>query len=171
MKTPLAIIVVALCAMFAGCNTAPQVAYYEAIKAQAEAKTTVMSEAVKSEVPGVALAAVIANALEARQSLIAPPESGFDTFLKVFGTVAPTFIQGYSVYANTELGKTNSNNAVKIEGDRVGGFVGIAKLIQAPGAITNTDRHDVYTPAPVVVTPPAPVVVTPVVQVVPIAPK
>jgi hypothetical protein len=85
-------------------------------------------------------------------------------------------VQAYGITSNARVAERSSDNAAKIAVSTNETFRGIAGLIQAPGAITNsTDRHDVVTPAPVVVAPAVPVVVvpsapviTPVVQVVPV---
>lgn len=97
------------------------------------------------------------------------PEAN-NTLLQWAAVLVPGITQAYGIHANMRLGMTQSDNSASVARSTNDTFGGIAKLIQAPGAVTttNTDRHDTVTPAPVVVTPPAPVIVTPVVQVVPV---
>lgn len=99
------------------------------------------------------------------------PEAN-NTLLQWAGVLVPGITQAYGVHANMRLGMTQSDNSAGVARSTNDTMRGIAGLIQAPGAITNTDRHDTVTPAPVVTTPvvPAPVI-TPVVQIVPVAPK
>lgn len=98
------------------------------------------------------------------------PEAN-NTFLQWAGVLVPGITQAYGIHANMRLSMTQSDNSAGVARSTNDTMRGIAGLIQAPGAITNTDRHDTVTPAPVVVTPPAPVVITPVVQVVPVIGK
>lgn len=95
------------------------------------------------------------------------PEAN-NTLLQWAAVLVPGITQAYGIHANMRLGMTQSDNSASVARSTNDTMRGIAGLIQAPGAVTNIDRHDTVTPAPVVVTPPAPVVVTPVVQVVPV---
>lgn len=191
MKTYLSTIILSLAAAallaMGGCATGDYAVY---AKAQGEAETARhAAEAEKYKaLAGIAatgsdsarVAAVMALALgngggqgaaPGGPALRAPEAS--NPLLQWAGVLVPGLVQAYSINANMRLGLTQSDNSASVARSTNDTFTGIAKLIQAPGDITNTDRHDVLTtPAPVVITPviPAPVV-TPVVQIVPVVPK
>lgn len=101
------------------------------------------------------------------------PESN-NTVLQWLSVLAPGGLTGlYRDYTAMQVGTTQSNNAALVARSTNDTFSGIARMIQAPGAVTTTTDNSVYTtPAPVVITPviPAPVV-TPVVQIVPVVAK
>lgn len=105
--------------------------------------------------------------------------------------LVPGLTQMYGIRANADVAMRGSDNALATSIATTGGFVSLAGRIQAPGAVTTTtmtdrndsiftlsgtgtlgggsysltDRHDVSTPAPVVITP---TVITPVTPTVPV---
>jgi len=168
MKTYLAI---AIAAALTGCASNDYKSYTDAHTAAEAARYKVLSDVAATGGEGSKVAAVMAMAMGANQSNLRAPEAAGDTVLKWLGVLAPSIVQAYGITSNARVAERGSDNASKIAVSTNDTFRGIAGLIQAPGAITNsTDRHDVYTPAPViapavpvVVVPPAPVITPPVV--------
>jgi len=174
MKKYLALIAVAL----SGCSTIEYESYAKAHAAAETARYKVLSDVAATGGEGSRVAAVMAMAMGGNQSTLRAPEAAGDTVLKWLGVLAPTLVQAYGITSNARVAERSSDNAAKVAVSTNDTFKGIAGLIQAPGAVTNTDRHDVYTPAPVVIAPAVPVIVappapviTPVVQVVPVINK
>ncbi len=117
------------------------------------------------------MALAMGNQQAAAQPQIRAPESS-NTALQWASILVPGAVQAFGINANMHTAMRQSDNATAVGVSTNGVFGSIAGLIQAPGAVTNVDRHDTITPAPVVITPvvPAPVI-TPVVQIVPVVPK
>ncbi len=151
------------------------------------AKYKAMADIAAAGTESAKVAAVMALALGAQGStgqgnrLQAPQASSALQWAQV---LVPGLTQIAGIAANMQVATTQSNNAARVAESTNASFVGIASQIQAAPTITTTtttDRHDVVTPAPVVVTPVTPIVPTviaptvitptviqPVVQVVPI---
>ena len=148
------------------------------------AKYKAMADIAATGTDSAKVAAVMALALGAQGSagqasrLQAPQASSALQWAQV---LVPGLTQIAGIAANMQVATTQSNNAARVAESTNASFVGIASQIQAAPTITTTtttttDRHDVVTPAPVVVTPVtvieptviAPTVIQPVVQVVPI---
>ena len=164
MKTTL--IIAAL--MLGGCASDAQYkAYADAQSAAAQADASVLiAIANKSSEGAVAAAFAQAKGGASQSSALRAPESAGDVIYKFVAAVAGPAAQIYGIIANKELGLRQSDNGALIARSTNDTMTGIAKQIQAPITITNTDRHDVITPAPVisppvVITPPAPVIITP----------
>lgn len=174
MKNALALL---LALALTACASTDYKSYTEAHTAAEAAKYKVLADVANTGGEGSKVAAVMALAMGGNQSTLRAPEAAGDTVLKWLGVLAPTIVQAYGITSNARVAERSSDNAASVARSTNDTFQGIAKLIQAPGAITNTDRHDVITPAPVVVAPAVPVVVTPtpvitpVVQVVPVINK
>lgn len=191
MKTYLSTVLLSvMCAallVLGGCATTDYENYTKAHASAEAARYAADSEKYKA-LAGIAatgsdsarVAAVMALALGngAGQGASAPggpalraPEAN-NTLLQWAAVLVPGITQAYGIHANMRLGMTQSDNSASVARSTNDTMRGIAGLIQAPGAITNTDRHDTVTPAPVVITPvvPAPVI-TPVVQIVPVVAK
>lgn len=133
------------------------------------------------------VAAVMAMAMgqgSGAQNTLQAPQA--NEALQWASILVPGLTQVMGMRYNYLSAQTQSNNATALGISTNGTFAGIAGRIQAPGSVTNNtlsgtgtlgsgaystqDRHDVVTPAPVVVQPSViePTVVTPVVQVVPV---
>lgn len=133
------------------------------------------------------VAAVMAMAMgqggSGAQNTLQAPQA--NEALQWAGILVPGLTQVAGIAANMRVGIAQSNNAARVAESTNSTFAGIAGLIQAAPTVTttNTDRHDVYTPAPVIVNTPTPlvpvvvnpptvinppVVIQPVVQVVPV---
>ena len=170
MKTLLSL--VALCAILSGCATTDTAAFYAAQRDAETAKYTAIKALAEGADPTTRalLAVMLGGGLQGGQSGIrqAAPDT---TALQWASVLVPGAVQAYGLVEQGRTARMQSSNSMTLGISTNDTFRGIAGLIQAPGAITNTDRHDVVTPAPVVVTPPAPVIVTPVVQVVPVSGK
>lgn len=172
-------LVLAAAMVLSACAAGGDYKDYANAHAQAEAaRYKVLSDVAATGGESAKVAAVMAMALGGQQSTLRAPEAAGGTALQWLGVLLPSAVQAFGINANMKLGMTQSDNAASVARSTNDTMTGIAKLIQAPGAITNNDRHDVYTPAPVIapatpviVTPPAPVVITPVVQIVPTVPK
>ena len=184
----LALIFAAL--VLAGCASSDYALY---AKGQAEsdtarhnadaAKYKAMADIAATGTDSAKVAAVMALALGAQGSagqasrLQAPQASSALQWAQV---LVPGLTQMAGIAANMQVATTQSNNAARVAESTNASFVGIASQIQAAPTLTttttSTDRHDVVTPAPVVVTPVtvieptviAPTVIQPLVQVVPI---
>lgn len=188
MKTYLSTLILALASAallaMGGCATGDYAVY---AKSQGEVETARhAAEAEKYKaLAGIAatgsdtarVAAVMALALgngggqgAAASTALRAPEAN-NTFLQWASVLIPGAVQAFGINAGMHTAMRQSDNAAATAISTNGTFSAIAGLIQAPGAITNTDRHDTVTPAPVVVTPPAPVIVTPVVQITPVVAK
>lgn len=188
MKIILAFITAML--VLTGCATNPDYALY--VKAQADidiskytakaAKYKALADIAVAGGEGAKSSATMAMALDDRDGsgqlaqLQAPQASGA---LQWASILVPGLTQIAGIAANVKLGTVQSNNATALGISTNGTFAGIAGKIQAAPTITttNTDRHDVYTPAPVIVNTPTPLVpvvvnpptvITPVVQIVPV---
>ena len=176
MKTYLSTLSLALLSvaivLLSGCATTDAKEFYAAQQAAETAKYTAIKELATGADPTTRalLAVMLGGGMAGGQSGIkqAAPDT---TALQWASVLVPGAVQAYSLVENGRTARMQSSNATTLGISTNATFSSIASLIQAPGAITNTDRHDVYTPAPVIVTPPAPVVITPVVQVVPVVPK
>ena len=160
------------------CASTDYKSYTEAHAAVEAARYKVLADVAATGGEGSKTAAVMAMAMGGNQSTLRAPEAAGDTVLKWLGVLAPTIVQAYGITSNARVAERSSDNAASVARSTNDTFKGIAGLIQAPGAVTNTDRHDVYTPAPVVIAPAVPVIVappapviTPVVQVVPVINK
>ena len=198
MKTILTFLLVALA--LTGCSTND---YAQYSKAQTDiatarhaadaAKYKAMSDIAASGDSGAKIAAVMAMAMGGgggAQNTIQAPQAS--QALQWASILVPGLTQVAGMRYNYLSQQTQSNNATALGISTNSTFAGIAGKIQAPGAITTTtlsgtgnlgsgtysttDRHDVTSPAPVVITPVVqvvptviqPTVITPVVQVVPI---
>lgn len=146
------------------------------------AKYKAMADIAATGTDSAKVAAVMALALGAQgqagqagqgMRLQAPQASSALQWAQV---LVPGLTQMAGIAANMQVATTQSNNAARVAESTNASFVGIASQIQAAPTITtttttSTDRHDVVTPAPVVVTPVTviePTVIQPLVQVVPI---
>lgn len=176
MKTYLSTLLMAIASaalILSGCATGGEYkAYTEAHSASEAARYKVLSDVASTGGESAKVAAVMAMALGGQQTTLRAPEAQGGTVLQWLGVLLPPAVQAFGINANMKLGMAQSDNSASVARSTNDTMTGIARLIQAPGAITNTDRHDTVTPAPVVITPvvPAPVI-TPVVQIVPVAPK
>lgn len=175
MKTYLTTLLVAVASallILSGCATGEYRAYTEAHSVSEAARYKVLSDVASTGGESAKVAAVMAMALGGQQTTLRAPEARGGTVLQWLGVLLPSAVQAFGINANMKLGVAQSDNAASVARSTNDTMTGIARLIQAPGAVTNTDRHDTVTPAPVVITPvvPAPVI-TPVVQIVPVAPK
>ena len=176
MKTYLSTLIVAIAAacmlVLGGCATTDTAAFYAAQRDAETAKYNAITALAKDADPTTRalLAVTLGGGMQGGAGGVrqAAPDT---TALQWASVLVPGAVQAYGLVEAGRTARMQSSNATTLGVSTNGTFGAIAGLIQAPGAITNTDRHDVVTPAPVVVTPPAPVVITPVVQVVPIAPK
>ena len=155
-----------------GCATTDTAAFYAAQRDAETAKYNAITALAKDADPTTRalLAVTLGGGLQGGQGGVkqAAPDT---TALQWASVLVPGAVQAYGIVEQGRTARMQSSNSMTLGISTNDTFKGIAGLIQAPGAITNTDRHDVYTPAPVVVTPPAPVIVTPVVQVVPVSGK
>lgn len=173
MKTYLTTLLAAIASAFllvlGGCATTDTKAFYEAQQAAETAKwNAVVTLSQNADPTTRALLAAMAFGGAGGQGGIrqAAPDT---TALQWASVLVPGAVQAYGLVEQGRTARMQSTNSTTLGISTNSTFQGIAGLIQAPGAITNTDRHDVYTSAPVVVTPVVPI--TPVVQVVPIAGK
>ena len=163
MKTTL--IIAAL--LLTGCSTTQEYSAYADAHARSEtARYQVLSNVATTGNESAKIAAVMAMALGQNQSTLRAPEAPGGTALQWLSVLMPTVVQAYGITANMQLGLRQSDNGASVARSTNDTMNGIARLIQAPITITNTDRHDVITPAPVisppvVITPPAPVIITP----------
>ena len=173
MKTYLSTLVLSItCALLlvlGGCATTDTAAFYAAQRDAETAKYTAITTLANGADPTTKalLAVMLGGGMQGGQGGIrqAAPDT---TALQWASVLIPGAVQAYGLVEQGRTARMQSTNSMTLGISTNDTMRGISALIQAPGAITNTDRHDVYTPAPVVVTPPAPVVVTPVVQVVPV---
>lgn len=173
MKTILCLL---LALAMTGCATNPEyIQYAKSAEAASVARSNALAEIAKSGDGSAKVAAVMALAFGAgNQQMQAPQASGA---LQWASILVPGLTQIAGIAANMHIGITQSNNAARVAESTNGTMLGIAGQIQAaPTITTTTDRHDVYTPAPVItpVTPIVPVVVNPptviepVVQITPV---
>lgn len=171
MKT-ITLLLIAFCAMFAGCATTDTAAFYAAQRDAETAKYTAIKALAEGADPTTRalLAVMLGGGMNGNQSGIrqAAPDT---TALQWASVLVPGAVQAYGLVEQGRTARMQSSNSMTLGISTNDTMRGISALIQAPGAVTNTDRHDVYTPAPVVVTPPAPVVITPVVPIVPVINK
>ena len=164
MKT---VLIIAALLLVCGCSTTQEYTAYTQAHAQAEtAKYRAMSDVASTGGEGAKVAVVMAMAMGQNQSTLRAPEAPGGTALQWLSVLMPTVVQAYGITANMQLGMRQSDNGASVARSTNDTMNGIAKLIQAPITITNTDRHDTVTPAPVisppvVITPPAPVIITP----------
>lgn len=176
MKTYFSTVILSIaCAallVLGGCATTDTKAFYEAQKDSETAKFNAITALATGADPTTRalLAVMLGGGMAGGQGGIrqAAPDT---TALQWASVLVPGAVQAYGLLEQGRTARIQSTNSTTLGISTNDTMTGIAKLIQAPGAITNVDRHDVYTPAPVVVNPPAPVVVTPVVQIVPVVPK
>lgn len=181
----------AIATLLTGCATGE---YAQYSKAQTDiavarhaadaAKYKAMSDIAASGDSSAKVAAVMALALGAgaqQTTQIAAPQP--NQALQWASILVPGLTQVAGMRYNYLSQQTQSNNSTTLGLSTNNAFVGLAGKIQAPGTITTntlsgignlgsgtygtTDRNDVTTPAPVVVTPVVPIVpVTPIVPVV-----
>lgn len=179
---------IACAALFlAGCASPDYAQYAKSAEASSVARSTALAEIAKSGDSSAKVAAVMALAMGAGNSTLAAPQP--NAALQWASILVPGLTQVAGMRYSYLSQQTQSNNATALGISTNATFAGIAGRIQATGAVStvnNTlsgtgtlgsgaystqDRHDVTTPAPVVVTPVVqidPTVITPVVQVVPI---
>jgi len=159
---------VGLTVFVAGCASPDYEQYALSTEAASVSRSEALRDIAEQGDSAAKVAAVMALALGAGQSqLQAPP----DRLLQWAHIIVPGFIQGYGMKQNANVAINGSNNAVATSQATTAGFVGIADLIQAaPTITTTTDRHDVVSPAPVVITPVTPIVPTVITPVTPIVP-
>ena len=166
MKT-ITLILITLCTLFAGCTNTNDAAFYAAQRDSETAKYTAIKALADGADPTTRalLAVMLGGGMAGGQGGIrqAAPDT---TALQWASVLVPGAVQAYGLVEQGRTARLQSANSTSLGISTNSTFQGIAGLIQAPGAITNTDRHDIYTPAPVVVTPTP--VITPVVQVVPV---
>lgn len=166
MKT-ITLILITLCTLFAGCANTNDAAFYAAQRDSETAKYTAIKALADGADPTTRalLAVMLGGGMAGGQGGIrqAAPDT---TALQWASVLVPGAVQAYGLVEQGRTARLQSANSTSLGISTNSTFQGIAGLIQAPGAITNTDRHDIYTPAPVVVTPTP--VITPVVQVVPV---
>lgn len=74
-----------------------------------------------------------AQATPQTTNLVAPKSTG-DTIREWASVLMPSLVQGYGMYSNTQLGKTQSDNATSLGISTNDTFLGIAGKIQAPAA-------------------------------------
>jgi len=146
--------------------------YALSTEAASVARSNALRDIAKEGDSSAKVAAVMALALGANggQSSIQAPQP--NQLLQWASILVPGLVQAYGIKQNASVAINASNNAAATSQATTAGFVGIAGLIQAaPTITTTTDRHDVISPAPVVITPVTviePTVITPVVQVTPV---
>lgn len=166
MKTLLSLTAVA---MLAGCATTDTATFYAAQRDAETAKYTAITALANGADPTTRalLAVMLGGGLQGGQGGIkqAAPDT---TALQWASVLVPGAVQAYGLVEQGRTARMQSSNSMTLGISTNDTMRGISALIQAPGAITNTDRHDVVTPAPVIVTPPAPVVITPVTPIVPV---
>jgi len=176
MKTYFSTLIVAIASacmlVLTGCATTDTATFYAAQRDAETAKYTAITTLAKDADPTTRalLAVMLGGGMAGGQGGIkqAAPDT---TALQWASVLIPGAVQAYGLVEQGRTARMQSSNSMTLGVSTNDTMRGIAGLIQAPGAVTNTDRHDTVTPAPVVVTPPAPVVVTPVVQIVPVVPK
>ena len=174
MKT---VLTIAALALMAGCSTTQEYTAYTQAHATAEtARYKVLSDVAATGGDSAKVAAVMAMAMQQQSTLRAPEPAG-GTALQWLSVLLPSVVQAYGITANVQTSIRQSDNGASVARSTNDTFFNIASRIQAPVTITNTDRHDVITPAPVisppvivapavpvVITPPAPVIITPIVS-------
>ena len=170
MKTTL--IIAAL--LLSGCATTDNKDFYQAQQAAETAKFGAIKELAVGADPTTRalLAVMLGGGMAGGQGGIkqAAPDT---TALQWASVLVPGAVQAYGITANMQLGVRQSDNGASVARSTNDTFFGIASRIQAPVTITNTDRHDVITPTPVVtqpviVAPAVPVVVNPPVVITPV---
>jgi hypothetical protein len=174
MKTYLSTVLVALASAFllvlGGCATTDTAAFYAAQRDAETAKYNAITALAKDADPTTRaiLAVTLGGGMAGGQGGVrqAAPDT---TALQWASVLVPGAVQAYGLVEQGRTARMQSANSTTLGISTNNTFQGIAGLIQAPGAVTNTDRHDTITPTPVVVTPVVPI--TPVVQIVPIVGK
>lgn len=165
MKT-ITLLLITLCTLFAGCANTNDAAFYAAQRDSETAKYNAITALAKDADPTTRaiLAVTLGGGMQGQGGIRqAAPDT---TALQWASVLVPGAVQAYGLVEQGRTARLQSTNSTTLGISTNDTMRGISALIQAPGAITNTDRHDVYTPAPVVVTPVVPI--TPVVQVVPV---
>lgn len=157
------------------CATTDYEQYAKSAEAASVARSKALSDIAVSGDSAARVAAVMALALGAGNAQLQAPAP--NAALQWAQVLVPGLTQVMGMRYNYLSTVTQSNNAARVAESTNGTFSGIAGLIQSAPTITNTDRHDVYTPAPVVVNTPTPLVpvvvnpptvITPVVQITPV---
>jgi len=164
--------IIAMAIVLSGCANTEYVQYAKSQEAASVARSNALATIAQSG-DTAAVAAVMALALGAGQSqLQAPPQNQALSWAQVL-VPGLTSIAGMRYQYLSTVAQSNNSAAVAQSTNNT--FGSIAGLIQAPGAITTTtDRHDVISPAPVVITPTVinpPVVVPDTVVITPVVPQ
>lgn len=173
MKTILTLITAML--VLTGCATNPDYALYAKAQADIDVAKHMAKAAKYQALAAIAVAggdgakssATMALALDDHGSAAQSPQlqaPQASTALQWAQVLVPGFTQVAGIAANMRVGIVQSNNSARVAESTNGTMLGIAGQIQAaPTITTTTDRHDVYTPAPVItpVTPIVPVVINP----------
>jgi len=173
MKTLILIIFAALA--LTGCANTEYSQYAKSAEASSVARSKALSDIAASGDSSAKVAAVMALAMGAGNTQLQAPAP--NSALQWMQILAPSLTQALGMRYQYLSTVTQSNNAAATAQSTNSTMQGIATLIQAAPTISNVDRHDVYTPAPVIVNTPTPlvpvvvnqpVVIEPVVQVVPV---
>jgi len=173
MKILLTLIFAALA--LTGCANTEYSQYAKSAEASSVARSKALSDIAASGDSSAKVAAVMALAMGAGNAQLQAPAP--NSVLQWAQVLVPGLTQVMGMRYQYLSTVTQSNNAAATAQSTNSTFSGIAGLIQAAPTITNTDRHDVYTPAPVVVNTPTPLVpvvvnqptvITPVVQITPV---
>lgn len=145
-------------AILSGCaSTTDYEQYARSAEAASVARSAALADIAKSGDSGAKIAAVMALAMGAGNAQMQAPQA--NSALLWAQVLVPGLTQVMGMRYNYLSNVTQSNNAAATAQSTNSTFSNIAGLIQAAPTITNTDRHDVINPAPVI---------TPVVQVVPV---
>lgn len=176
MKKIFTLITLALMVFVSGCATTDYEQYAKSAEAASVARSEALTAIAASGDSSAKVAAVMALALGAGQAQMQAPQA--NAALQWAQVLVPGLTQMVGMRYQYLGTKAASDTAARVAESTNNTMLGIANQIQAaPTITTTTDRHDVVTPAPVVVNTPAivnppvinqPVVVTPVVQVVPV---
>lgn len=172
-KTLLAVLVATL----AGCASQDYKLYAESqtaiqtAKSNAEAaKYKAMADIAQSGDTTAKVAAMMAlqsNNQAGQSPYIAAPKSTSETIRDWVGMILPVAVQGYGIFANSQVSINSSNNSARVSESTNAAFVGMASKIQAP--VANVDNHSqvlsgygtmgagsystTQTPAPIQITP------------------
>ncbi len=177
------IILVLTALALAGCASPDYAQYAKSAEASSVARSKALSDIAASGDSSAKVAAVMALALGVGNSTLTAPQP--NAALQWASILVPGLTQVAGMRYSFMSQQVQSNNATALGISTNSTFAGIAGKIQAPGATTTlsgagnlgsgtystADRHDVTTPAQVVITPVTviePTVITPVVQVVPV---